>query len=173
MFTSHHHAHSALQVAGEYFRSGADKVSIGSDAVEAAERYYAAGCQPQGDSSIEQISTVYGAQAVVVSIDPRRVWVDDPSTCPHQTVESAFEGPSGERFCWWQCTVRGGREGRPMGAVELARAVEALGAGEILLNCIDCDGVGQVRECDDVTMKWDGWRWRRMVLLFADVLGKT
>ena len=160
-------------MAGEYFRSGADKVSIGSDAVEAAERYYAAGCQPQGDSSIEQISTVYGAQAVVVSIDPRRVWVDDPSTCPHQTVESAFEGPSGERFCWWQCTVRGGREGRPMGAVELARAVEALGAGEILLNCIDCDGVGQVRECDDVTMKWDGWRWRRMVLLFADVLGKT
>lgn len=36
--------------------------------------------------------------------------------------------------------VSGGREGRPIGAYELAKAVEALGAGEILLNCIDCDG---------------------------------
>ena len=38
------------------------------------------------------------------------------------------------------CQVNGGREGRPIGAYELAKAVEELGAGEILLNCIDCDG---------------------------------
>lgn len=37
--------------------------------------------------------------------------------------------------------VSGGREGRPIGAYELAKAVEELGAGEILLNCIDCDGM--------------------------------
>lgn len=37
--------------------------------------------------------------------------------------------------------VNGGREGRPIGAYELAKAVEELGAGEILLNCIDCDGM--------------------------------
>lgn len=36
--------------------------------------------------------------------------------------------------------VNGGREGRAIGAYELAKAVEELGAGEILLNCIDCDG---------------------------------
>ncbi|KAM1873605.1 hypothetical protein ACFX13_007418 [Malus domestica] len=36
--------------------------------------------------------------------------------------------------------VSGGREGQPIGAYELAKAVEELGAGEILLNCIDCDG---------------------------------
>jgi hypothetical protein len=36
--------------------------------------------------------------------------------------------------------INGGREGRPIGAYELAKAVEELGAGEILLNCIDCDG---------------------------------
>ena len=36
--------------------------------------------------------------------------------------------------------VNGGREGRPIGAYELAQAVEELGAGEILLNCINCDG---------------------------------
>ncbi len=40
--------------------------------------------------------------------------------------------------------AQGGREGRDLGAVELAKAVEALGAGEIMLNCIDNDGVGQV-----------------------------
>lgn len=31
--------YSSLEVASEYFRSGADKVSIGSDAVYAAEEY--------------------------------------------------------------------------------------------------------------------------------------
>lgn len=36
----------------------------------------------------------------------------------------------------WQ----GGREGRDIDAVELAQAVQELGAGEILLNCIDADG---------------------------------
>ena len=40
----------------------------------------------------------------------------------------------------WLYQVKGGREGRPIGAYEVARAVEALGAGEILLNCIDRDG---------------------------------
>jgi hypothetical protein len=37
--------------------------------------------------------------------------------------------------------VSGGRDSRPIGAYELAKAVEELGAGEILLNCIDCDGM--------------------------------
>ena len=85
----------------------------------------------------------YGAQAVVVSVDPRRVYVSDPSDTPHKTVETAKPGPNGECYVWWQCTVKGGREGRDIGAIELSQAVEQLGAGEILLNCIDNDG--QVR----------------------------
>jgi glutamine amidotransferase/cyclase len=133
--------YSALQVAAEYFRSGADKVSIGSDAVYSAEELRRAG-HKTGKSSIEQISWHYGAQAVVVSIDPRRVYVSDPDSCPHKTTKVQTPGPSGEEYCWWQCTVKGGREGRDMGAVELAQAVEELGAGEILLNCIDKDGAG-------------------------------
>lgn len=48
---------SALEVASEYFRSGADKVSIGGDAVVAAEEYRRTG-QKTGTSSIEQISWV-------------------------------------------------------------------------------------------------------------------
>lgn len=133
----------ALDVANEYFRSGADKISIGSDAVETVEAYRARGGDKDGQSAIEQIAQVYGNQAVVISVDPRRVYVDDPSATPHTTVETQTPGPRGERFCWFQCTVKGGREGRDVDAVELARACEDLGAGEILLNSIDRDGTGR------------------------------
>jgi glutamine amidotransferase/cyclase len=37
--------YSSLEVAAEYFRSGADKISIGSDAVSAAEEYVKTGKQ--------------------------------------------------------------------------------------------------------------------------------
>ena len=76
----------------------------------------------------------------MVSVDPRRVYVKDPAASKHGTVKTEKPGPNGEEYCWWQCTVKGGREGRDIGAVELCRAVEQLGAGEILLNCIDKDG---------------------------------
>lgn len=142
--------HSALEVAAEYFRSGADKVSIGSDAVEAALRFYANDKKGDGTSAIERISWSYGAQAVVVSVDPRRVWVASPSSTERPTVKvsNGQRGPNGEEYCWWQCTVKGGREGRDLDAVELAVAAEALGAGEILLNCIDRDGTGDGFDLD-------------------------
>ncbi|KAM1256301.1 hypothetical protein EV1_030181 [Malus domestica] len=131
--------YSSLEVASEYFRCGADKISIGSDAVYAAEEYLRTGVK-NGKSSLEQISRVYGNQAVVVSIDPRRVYIKNPKDVEFKTIRVANPGPNGEEFAWYQCTVSGGREGRPIGAYELAKAVEELGAGEILLNCIDCDG---------------------------------
>ncbi len=132
---------SALDVAHAYFRSGADKVSIGSDAVETVLEVLARGGK-DGTSSIEQIARVYGNQAVVISIDPRRVYVDSPAATRHFTVETATPGPAGERFCWFQCTVKGGREGRDLDVVALARVCEDLGAGEILVNSIDRDGSG-------------------------------
>ena len=58
----------------------------------------------------------------------------------HPVIETEIPGPAGERYCWYQCTVKGGREGRDVDAVTLARVCENLGAGEILLNCIDRDG---------------------------------
>ena len=132
---------SALEVAGRYFRSGADKVSIGSDAVEIVEQYLATG-HATGQSSIEQIAHVYGSQAVVISVDPRRVYVTNRADAPPgvRTIETATPGPNGERYCWYECTIKGGREGRPVDAITLASTCEALGAGEILLNCIDRDG---------------------------------
>jgi glutamine amidotransferase/cyclase len=131
---------SALEIATLYFKSGADKVSIGSDAVYAAEEYYACGKVLKGDTAIESISQAYGNQAVVVSVDPKRVYILSPEDTPHATLRTTYPGPSGETYCWYQCTVKGGRETRDMDVIQLVQAVEALGAGEILLNCIDKDG---------------------------------
>ena len=47
---------SALDVASRYFRAGADKVSIGSDAVFAVEEYRASGGVRKGTSCLELIS---------------------------------------------------------------------------------------------------------------------
>lgn len=131
--------YSALQVAARYFRSGADKISIGSEAVDIVQQYLAQG-QKTGDSAIEQISSVYGSQAVVISIDPRRSYVFDPRITSHLSIPTQDPGPEGQGYCWFQCTVQGGRTGRELDAITLARACEELGAGEILLNSIDRDG---------------------------------
>lgn len=134
---------SALDIATAYFASGADKVSIGSDAVEVALQYIASGGQKTGTSSIETISRRYGAQAVVISIDPRRVYVADPSETKHHAVQAVAPGPNGEKFCWYKLTSQGGRHTHTeLDVVDLAVACEDLGAGEILLNCIDQDGTG-------------------------------
>ncbi|PHH51922.1 Imidazole glycerol phosphate synthase hisHF [Ceratocystis fimbriata CBS 114723] len=132
---------SALDIATMYFKSGADKVSIGSDAVIAAEEYYAAGCKKSGSTAIEQISAAYGNQAVVVSVDPKRVYVtSEAAAAPHHVISTATPGPNGETLCWYACTIKGGRETRDLDVVQLTQAVEAMGCGEILLNCIDKDG---------------------------------
>ncbi len=131
--------YSALEVAAEYFRSGADKISIGSDAVAIVEDYLKTG-RATGRSAIEEISRVYGAQAVVISVDPRRVYIASADDVPQQVIPTGLPGPNGEQFCWYQCTIKGGREGRNVDAITLAQVCEKLGAGEILLNCIDRDG---------------------------------
>lgn len=140
--------YDACQVADAYFRAGADKVSIGSDAVEAARAYYSSGRKLTGQSCIELISAKYGRQAVVISFDVKRMYVSSPGDTDHASVivgtseeaEATPKGPNGERYAWYCCTVKGGRENSEIDAVQLAMAVEALGAGEILLNCIDRDG---------------------------------
>lgn len=71
--------YSALDVAAEYFRSGADKVSIGGDAVFAAEEFLSSG-KKSGKSSIEQIS-----------------WVGSPST-PVSRRGSHLSW----RYCWYR-----------------------------------------------------------------------
>ena len=112
-------AWSALDVASRYFRAGADKVSIGSDAVYAAEQWWAekqkgeegeGGERASSSSSISQISRQYGAQAVVVSVDPKRVHVtgrNDPRAKGHEDsvvgpLDEGRKGPGGELYAWYQ-----------------------------------------------------------------------
>lgn len=160
---------SALEVASIYFAAGADKVSIGSDAVYAVEDLLERKKQGQSNgsttasvSSITSIVGNYGSQAVVVSVDPKRVYVNtledvaeahrpcvvdlastslagSGSSSESTTIKSSL-GPNGERYCWYQCTVKGGRETRDLDVVQLVQGVEELGAGEILLNSVDMDG---------------------------------
>lgn len=154
---------SALEVAGTYFRCGADKVSIGSDAVFAVEELHANEGKKTGKTGIETISAAYGAQAVVVSFDPKRVYATTLDAIPESHRPSAVDlsaplpgsdiplkadlGPNGEQYCWYQCTVRGGREVRDIDVVQLAKGVEKLGAGEILLNSVDKDGSKSGFDC--------------------------
>ncbi|KAL3933665.1 MAG: hypothetical protein SGPRY_000191 [Prymnesium sp.] len=158
---------TALQVADAYFRAGADKISIGSDAVDSARAYIekkqvtgsivgvvkswegGVGCEWECVDVVfdAAISKVYGRQAVVVSIDPRRRWVkvaeeaEGHALCNHAgALDRGLRGPQGETLCWYECTVQGGRAGSGLDVIQVTKAVEALGAGEILLNCIDNDG---------------------------------
>jgi glutamine amidotransferase/cyclase len=139
---------SAVDVAGAYFRAGADKVSIGSEAVYAVEKLRnELNGKGDGTSAIETIAHAYGRQAVVVSIDPRRQYVDAATydgEHSEELVRGLPDGPEAERgkAWWYQATVSGGRENRPLSAVQLAQGAESLGAGEILLNSIDRDGTG-------------------------------
>jgi glutamine amidotransferase/cyclase len=142
---------SALEIATMYFKSGADKVSIGSDAVIAAEEYYRGGKVLYGNTAIEQISKAYGNQAVVVSVDPKRVYVPKLDATRHATIKTKYLGPKGEEYCWYACTIKGGRETRDLDVVELVQAVEAMGAGEILLNCIDKDGTNSGFDLELIT----------------------
>ncbi|GAK66167.1 imidazoleglycerol phosphate synthase [Moesziomyces antarcticus] len=150
----------AKEVADAYFRAGADKVSIGSEAVYAVEELYARAAQNgqqgeldplkfsdaclTGKTGIETISKGYGAQAVVVSIDPRRVYVGQGETVAAAHAACVVEGIKGSedegKKWWYRCTVKGGREDRDVDVVQLARGVQRLGAGEVLLNSIDRDG---------------------------------
>ncbi|KAA0175197.1 hypothetical protein FNF27_03205 [Cafeteria roenbergensis] len=143
---------TSLDVAARYFRAGADKISVGSDAVRAALAWHASGGKATGASCIEQIARVYGSQAVVVSVDPRRVYVASPEDAPDKHVVEMTEprrfGPAGERYAWYECTLSGGREGSGLDTNALARACEALGAGELLVNCVDEDGQKQGFDLD-------------------------
>ena len=83
----------------------------------------------------------------MISVDPRRVYVADPSTTTHACVELGTpggtpKGPNDEGYAWYCCTMQGGRKNSDLDVVRLVQAMEALGAGEILLNCINRDGQG-------------------------------
>ena len=97
---------------GRALRSGADKVSVNTAAVE----------QPE---VLSESAARFGAQCVVASIDAKR-----------RTEKDGCHEASSQ----WEVYVRGGREPTGLDAVEWARECVRRGAGEILLTSIDRDG---------------------------------
>ena len=69
---------------------------------------------------VAQAADRFGSQCIVVNIDPKRVSRD------------------GKEF--WEVHTHGGRTPTGLEAVSWARQVEKLGAGEIVLTSMDCDG---------------------------------
>jgi cyclase len=69
---------------------------------------------------VREAALKFGSQCIVVNIDPKRVKKD------------------GREF--WEVHINGGRVPTGLQAVEWAREVERLGAGEIVLTSMDADG---------------------------------
>ncbi len=72
---------------------------------------------------VRDASDKYGSQCIVVAIDAKRV-EGSPDDAPR-----------------WEVFTHGGRKGTGIDAVEWARQMDALGAGEILLTSMDRDGM--------------------------------
>jgi cyclase len=97
--------------------AGADKVSINTAAVLDPE-------------VVAQASGKVGSQCIVVAIDAKRV-TENNGRVSHDG------DPAGGR---WRVFTHGGRRPTALDAVQWARRVQALGAGEILLTSMDRDG---------------------------------
>ncbi|XZE44630.1 imidazole glycerol phosphate synthase subunit HisF [Pirellulaceae bacterium SH467] len=91
----------------QLLQAGCDKVSINSTACK-------------NPDLVRQASERFGAQCIVVNIDPKRVLRD------------------GNEF--WEVHIHGGRTPTGLEAVAWAKEVERLGAGEIVLTSMDRDG---------------------------------
>jgi len=69
---------------------------------------------------VREAALRFGSQCIVVNIDPKRVHYNG-----HEV---------------WEVHINGGRKPTGLEAVAWARRVEELGAGEIVLTSMDCDG---------------------------------
>lgn len=141
-----------LEDARAILLSGADKVSINTAAVKNPEL-------------IGQLMSIFGKQCIVVAIDAKRNYnlqnIDRTnknifSTADrqnknlggkirnrndkqeHQTINHNKDSNTGGY--WFEVRVYGGKEGTGIDAIQWAKKIEALGAGEILLTSIDTDG---------------------------------
>jgi cyclase len=98
--------------------AGSDKVSINSAACK----------DPQ---FIAEAAKRFGSQCIVVNIDPKRV----------RSGQNQIPNPKSQiPNVVWEVHINGGRIPTGLEAVSWAKKVEELGAGEIVLTSMDCDG---------------------------------
>jgi cyclase len=104
--------------------SGADKISVNTAAID-------------DPSIIAEGARAFGSQAVVVAIDARRSDAETQRRAPVDPPSPRV--PPSPRLSW-EVYTHGGRNPTGIDAVEWASKAERLGAGEILLTSMDCDG---------------------------------
>ena len=145
-----------VECAAVYDRAGADElvfldITASSDArntvvdmVEAvAKRVFIPFTVGGGIRSVEDFRTILNAGADKVSVNSAAVknpqLIKDAaekfgSQCVVVAIDAKRTGDS------WEVYLNGGRVPTGIDAIEWARKAEALGAGEILLTSMDCDG---------------------------------
>ena len=144
-----------LDDARQLLAAGADKVAVNTAAVETPDL-------------IGELAARYGRQAVVIAIDARRIRNSksenrngpeasarvsesppgDPKAIPKRPYESQDASLGHTASPRWTVLTYGGRRETGLDALEWARRVEALGAGEILLTSMDADGTQAGYDCE-------------------------
>lgn len=117
----------------ELLKSGCDKVSLNTSAVNEPD-------------FVRQAAERFGSQCIVVAIDAKRVvkkqkdfypyvlWAKEPG------MSNLFIPFNLKGKVTWEVYTHGGRKPTGINALEWAKKMEELGAGEILLTSMDRDG---------------------------------
>ena len=103
-------------------KAGADKCSTNTAAIH-------------NPDLINEASKVVGSQACVIGIDAKRRYVENPKESDDKIIIETDKG-----YCWFDCSIYGGREFTGIDAISWAIECEERGAGEILLTSMDRDG---------------------------------
>ncbi|MEN6292931.1 MAG: imidazole glycerol phosphate synthase subunit HisF [Methanobacterium sp.] len=103
-------------------KAGADKCSTNTAAIH-------------NPDLINEASKVVGSQACVIGIDAKRRYVETPEESDDKIIVETDKG-----YCWFDCSIYGGREFTGIDAIAWAIECEERGAGEILLTSMDRDG---------------------------------
>jgi len=107
-----------LADAREILLNGADKVSINTASVKNPEL-------------VTELMKIFGRQCIVVAIDVKRNYETDDKHTATSRPDKAY---------YFEVMIYGGSKGTGIDAIQWAKKVEELGAGEILLTSIDADG---------------------------------
>ena len=97
--------------------AGADKVTLNTSAVN-------------NPVLITESAKVFGSQCIVLSIDAKL----------RQPTQRVMTTDTRETNPWWEVYTHGGRTPTGIDAISWAKKAKELGAGEILLTSMDCDG---------------------------------
>lgn len=109
---------SSLDDARLVLQNGADKIAVNTAAVNHPDL-------------ISNLSKKFGKQCVVVAIDAKRRF---------DSLDGKITVKEGGKKFWFEVYTYGGSRPTGKDAIDWARTVNKLGAGEILLTSIDADG---------------------------------